>query len=109
MRLFTEKRLKVSIAGTLASVALILMIRLIAVSDMPSAAAMSVSHGGGRIHKASVTQEESTLSILRKNQLKISEGKGYEGTGRNIFRPEVSLSPRPPRRKPSPPAPEKQS
>jgi len=104
MRLANENGLKVSIAGTSATVALILIVRLIAGSDVPTVT--SVSHGEGRKNKFAI-QKESNLSLLRSDRLKISEGIGYAGKGRNIFRLEIPI-PSPPQPKPSPPAPEKQ-
>jgi len=105
MRSRNGNGLKVSMACTLATVALVLIVRSIAGSRVP---ATSVGHGeGGKNNKASATQKERNL-LLRNDQLKISEATEYNGTGKNIFRLKIAVSPTPPRPIPLRLSPEKQ-
>ena len=108
MRSVNENGLKLGIACTLATVALIMLVRVIAGSDAPTPSAKSASHGEGGKNNKFAAQKESNLSLLRNDQLKISEGAEYAGKGRNIFRLEIPVSWTPPQSKPLPPAPEKQ-
>ena len=108
MRLANQNGLKLGIACTLAAVALVLIVRLRTGANVPSAIT-SVRHGEGvNNSKFDRTQNKSNFRTLRKDQLKISEGTEYAGTGRNIFRLDVPVSWTQPRPKPSPPAPDKQ-
>lgn len=109
MEFVNQNGLKLSIACTLAAVALVLIVRLIAGADVPSPSAASVRHSEGvQNRKLGGTQNKSNLSMLRKDQLNISEDTEYAGSGRNIFRLKIPVSWTPPRPKPSPPAPDKQ-
>jgi hypothetical protein len=102
-----ENRLKLTAASTLAAVALLLMGRLIAGSNVSSVpATVGVGVYGGRI-ESSVTKNAGNLNAfdptLRNDRLELSEGIEYEGTGRNIFSMESPVLRTPPGAKPSPP------
>ena len=118
MRVRAENRRKLIAAVILALVALVMMARRIAGSDVPPVPAAMVGHGDGSKTKASVRRNPRDLTAfdprLRSDRLQLSEDSEYTGTGRNIFEiesPSVRTvthrepdpPPPPPPSKPSPP------
>ena len=106
--------MKLSFASTLALVALLLIIRLIASLHMPSRPATAGGYGKGGRNESSASKKAGNLSVfdptLRSERLELSEATEYEETGRNIFRRKIQVSRTSPRPKPSqPPIPEKYS
>ncbi|HTM37784.1 MAG TPA: hypothetical protein VL156_13615 [Terriglobales bacterium] len=91
MRWGNEKGLKVGIAGALATVALGLGVRLIAGSHMSFSPPISENYTRDRGKEFRVGKTANLLSLLKSKRLELSENTEYEGTGRNLFRPEIPV------------------
>jgi hypothetical protein len=107
MKLGANKRVNLIAASALATVALVLMGRLIAVLDAPSVAATLGGHNeDGRTEPIGVTKHASNLNALdptlKYHWMELSERTEYVGTGRDIFRAEIPVS-RMPTKGPKPP------
>jgi hypothetical protein len=108
VRVGEDNRLKLTVACTLAAVALLLMGRsMIDGFAVQTASGPVGGRGDGRAESS--TQKASNLKAfdptLRSDRLKLSERTEYVGTGRNIFRMQVSVLRAPARPNPSPPVP----
>src|SRR5215472_4795118 len=91
MRWGNENGLKVGVAGALATVALSMIVRLIAGSHMPSPPAVTGNDTRDRRNEFRAKKRTNLFSVPRSGRLELNENTEYEGRGRNLFRFDIPV------------------